>query len=42
GFENNMHLKDGQLAPDNAALVRQLAKSVRPATREETLQILTA
>ena len=42
GFENNMHLKDGQLAPDNAALIRQLATSVRPATREETLQIFTA
>ena len=42
GFENNMHLKDGQLAPDNAALIRQLAASVRPATRAETLQIFTA
>ena len=42
GFENNMHLKDGQLAPDNAALIRQLATSVRPATREVTLQIFTA
>lgn len=42
GFENNMHLKDGQLAPDNAALIRQLAISVRPATREETLQIFTS
>ena len=41
GFENNLHLKDGQMAPDNAALIRQLAASVRPATREETLQILT-
>ena len=42
GFENNMHLKDGQLAADNAALIRQLAVSVRPATHEETLQIFTA
>ena len=42
GFENNMHLKDGQLAPDNAALIRQLATSVRPATREETVQIFAA
>jgi uncharacterized protein (DUF849 family) len=42
GFENNMHLKDGQLAPDNATLIRQLAASVRPATRAETLQIFTA
>lgn len=24
GFENNLHLADGRLAPDNAALVRQL------------------
>jgi uncharacterized protein (DUF849 family) len=37
-----MHLKDGQLAPDNAALIRQLAASVRPATRAETLQIFNA
>ena len=42
GFENNMHLKDGKLAPDNAALIRQLAKAVRPATRAETLKIFTA
>lgn len=25
GFENNLHLRDGRLAPDNAALVRQVA-----------------
>lgn len=25
GFENNLYLKDGSLAPDNAALVRQVA-----------------
>ncbi len=25
GFENNLHLADGQIAPDNAALVAQLA-----------------
>ena len=42
GFENNMYLKDGLLAPDNAALIRQLATSVCPATRQETLRILTA
>ena len=41
GFENNLYLKNGQLAPDNAALIRQLSESVRPATREETLRILT-
>jgi uncharacterized protein (DUF849 family) len=29
GFENNLLLKDGQLAPDNAALVRQVADSAR-------------
>jgi len=26
GFENNLHLKEGRLAPDNAALVRQVAE----------------
>jgi len=26
GFENNLYLKDGRLAPDNAALVRQVAE----------------
>jgi uncharacterized protein (DUF849 family) len=26
GFENNLRLRDGQLAPDNAALVRQAAE----------------
>jgi len=42
GFENNMYLKDGSLAPDNAALIRQLAATVRPATRDETLEIFTS
>lgn len=28
GFENNLHCADGRLAPDNAALVAQLAKGV--------------
>ncbi len=42
GFENNVHMKDGQLAMDNAALIRQLAASVQPATRDETLQIFTS
>jgi uncharacterized protein (DUF849 family) len=37
GFENNLHLKDGTSAPDNAALVRQLAQSCTPATHAETL-----
>jgi len=27
GFENNLYLKDGSLAPDNAALVQQVAQS---------------
>lgn len=27
GFENNLHLRDGSVAPDNAALVRQMAES---------------
>ena len=39
GFENNLHLKDGTLAPDNTALVRQLAQSCTPATRAETLAL---
>jgi 3-keto-5-aminohexanoate cleavage enzyme len=29
GFENNLHLKDGTLAPDNAALVADVAAAVR-------------
>lgn len=29
GFENNLHLADGSLAPDNAALVRQAAAIAR-------------
>jgi uncharacterized protein (DUF849 family) len=29
GFENNLLLNDGQVAPDNAALVRQVADSAR-------------
>ncbi len=29
GFENNLYLKDGQLAPDNAALVAQAAEAAR-------------
>jgi uncharacterized protein (DUF849 family) len=28
GFENNLHLKDGRLAPDNAALVADVATAV--------------
>ena len=40
GFENNTYLKDGSLAPDNAALIRQLASSVSAATRTQTLAIL--
>lgn len=29
GFENNLHLRDGTVAPDNAALVRQMAESAQ-------------
>ena len=29
GFENNLYLKDGSLAPDNAALVRQVAEGAK-------------
>ena len=39
GFENNLYLKDGSLAPNNAALIRQLAETCQPATREETLSL---
>jgi uncharacterized protein (DUF849 family) len=39
GFENNLYLKDGSLAPNNAALIRQLAETCQPATREETLAL---
>ena len=39
GFENNLHLKDGTLAPTSADLVRQLADACQPATREETLEV---
>ena len=27
GFENNLHLKDGTIAPDNAALIRQFSET---------------
>jgi uncharacterized protein (DUF849 family) len=46
GFENNLVGPDGQLAPDNASLVRSLAdylhagNSRRPATAEEAREIL--
>lgn len=29
GFENNLHLRDGSVAPDNAALVNQMAASAQ-------------
>lgn len=29
GFENNLHLRDGHLAPDNAALVRQVREAAQ-------------
>ncbi len=29
GFENNLFLKDGSVAPDNAALVTQAAEAAR-------------
>ena len=29
GFENNLKLRDGAIAPDNAALVRQAAEGAR-------------
>ena len=39
GFENNLYLKDGSLAPSNADLVRQLAETCQPASRAETLAL---
>ena len=41
GFENNFHLKDGTLASANEDLVRQLAATCEPATREQTLELFT-
>lgn len=45
GFENNLHLADGRVAPDNAALVEQLAGALwaaggRPATAAEARALL--
>ena len=31
GFENNLYLKDGTIAPDNAALIKQFSDQVTPA-----------
>ena len=39
GFENNLYLKDGSLAPSNADLVHQLAGICQPASRAETLTL---
>ncbi|MFD1910610.1 3-keto-5-aminohexanoate cleavage protein [Halodurantibacterium flavum] len=46
GFENNLHLPDGRIAPDNAALVANAAAlahaiGVRPATPAEARAILS-
>ncbi|MCX5590379.1 3-keto-5-aminohexanoate cleavage protein [Alcaligenes endophyticus] len=46
GFENNLYLKSGKLAPDNAALVRQVAEAaeclVQPlATADQVRQLFT-
>ena len=42
GFENNLHLKDGTLAPDNAALVADVAAAVqalgRPLANADTVR----
>jgi len=47
GFENNLELEDGRVAPDNAALVRQFASSIagsprQPATAAEVRERLLA
>ncbi len=39
GFENNLYLKDGNLAASTSELVGQLAKTCTPATRAETLAL---
>jgi uncharacterized protein (DUF849 family) len=46
GFENNLHMPDGQMAPDNAALVRCVvagtsAIGLRPASPDEARQVLS-
>ncbi|MDX1425535.1 MAG: 3-keto-5-aminohexanoate cleavage protein [Kiloniellales bacterium] len=45
GFENNLHLPDGTLAPDNAALVAAVAEGLdaigaRPASAEEAREMM--
>jgi uncharacterized protein (DUF849 family) len=47
GFENNLHLADGSLAPDNAALVRQAAAIARelgrpPCNAADARRLMTA
>ncbi|WP_210495481.1 3-keto-5-aminohexanoate cleavage protein [Microvirga antarctica] len=47
GFENNLHLPDGRLAPDNAALVRCVADAatqlgIPPASSDEARAIFAA
>ncbi len=47
GFENNLHLPDGRLAPDNAALVAAVAKGLtaigsRPAGADEARDLMGA
>ncbi|MDX1576240.1 MAG: 3-keto-5-aminohexanoate cleavage protein [Kiloniellales bacterium] len=47
GFENNFHLPDGSLAPDNAALVAAVAEGLtaighRPASAEEARALMGA
>jgi uncharacterized protein (DUF849 family) len=46
GFENNLHLPDGSVAPDNAALVRGVADVSRSlglevATPDEAKQVFS-
>lgn len=40
GFENNLYLKNGDIAPSTSALVKQLAESLDPMTSLEARQLL--
>lgn len=47
GFENNLHLRDGTIAPDNAALVAQMAEAAHalgrpPATGDDVRAMFAA
>lgn len=41
GFENNLFLKNGNIAEKNADIIRQLVQICQPATREQTLELFS-